>query len=161
MFESEIAVNEFVLGKFTETIRDIPEESLFVPSPGHGHPPIWILGHLAITGEMGLKFLGGSVAHMEWVALFGPGSSDKIVPTQGLNKAMMSSTIIETYRRLRELAVTAKDEMLSHPHGVSLLDGTSIKTAKQLVSLLLTSHFGFHLAQLSSCRRVAGHEALF
>jgi hypothetical protein len=42
-----------------------------------------------------------------------------------------------------------------------LFDNTPIETFGHCVTLMLTSHFGFHLAQLSSCRRTAGHPPLF
>ena len=60
MFEREIAVNQYLLGYFANVAADMPDDSLFYPSVGHGHPPIWIMGHLAITGEMGQSLLGGT-----------------------------------------------------------------------------------------------------
>ena len=42
------------------------------------------------------------------------------------------------------------------PHAVKVLEGTPIETLGQCISHLLTSHFGFHLSQLSSCRPRGG-----
>ena len=86
MFENEIAINELQLRQFAMTAPDIPEEDLYHPSIGHGHPPIWIMGHLAITAEMGQRMLGGTVRHPQWVRLFGRGSSDIVSPQDGLTK---------------------------------------------------------------------------
>ncbi|QDV48040.1 hypothetical protein [Gimesia fumaroli] len=58
MFENEITLNQFLLEQLGTIMADLPEDCLFTPGTGHGHPPVWILGHLAIVGEMGQTFLG-------------------------------------------------------------------------------------------------------
>ncbi len=161
MFESEIAINEFLLNQFASTICDVPHNTFFLPGAGHGHPPVWIVGHLGLTGEMGQRQLGGSIAHIEWLRLFARGSSDQVPPSDDLNRDAMASVVIEAYRALRIRAAEADEELVSRPHGVKIFEGTSIRTIKHSISLILTNHFGFHLAQLSSCRRAAGHRALF
>lgn len=161
MFENEIAINEFLIRQLEIIAKDIPDDDLFPPSVGHGHSPIWILGHLAISGEMGHRLLGGSIAHPEWLRLFGPGSAGTVSSDVQLTKQGLVSTIIETYERFRELALAADAKVATTPHSVNLFTGTSIKTVAHCITHLLTSHFSFHLAQLSSCRRVAGYGAIF
>lgn len=161
MFENEIVVNEQLLFYFGKVVSDIPEDSLFHPSVGHGHAPVWILGHLAIIAEMGQMKLGGSIAHPEWVPLFGPDSSDIIHQNENLNKSAMVSIVAESYRQLRTLAAAADEKTIARPHNVALFEKTPIKTVGHVVTILLTSHFGFHLSQLSSCRRSAGFGPLF
>ncbi len=161
MFEREITVNEFLAGLFERTAADIAEETLFQNSVGHGHSPVWILGHLAIVGEFGQRLLGGSVTHPDWLRLFGPGSTDSIAPSPELTKASLTAATIENYRQLRSLASTANPDAMLQPHSLSLLQGTQIKTVGDCMTHLLTSHFNFHLAQLSSCRRAAGHSYMF
>lgn len=161
MFEHEIAINQFQVGLFAKTIADVPEETLFEPSPGHGHPPIWILGHLAIAGENGQALLGGKPSHPQWRSLFGAGSSDKIAKDPSLTRDVFQQQIPVIYAELQRLAAGAAPEVISQPHGFAPFQGTPLKTKGHLIALLLTNHFGFHLSQLSSCRRVAGHKALF
>lgn len=161
MFESEIAINEFLLGNFASIVKDLPEVTLFQPAAGHGHSPIWIMGHLTIVGEMGQRQLGGTVKHIEWLRLFGPGSSGTVEPRADLNREALCSAVVETYQQLRQLAEVAHESTLSRPHGIKVFEGTPIKTVKHSTALLLTNHFGFHLAQLSSCRRMAGYGPLF
>lgn len=161
MFDREIKINQLLLGQFAAIAADLSEQSLFQPSAGHGHPPIWILGHLAICGELGQRYLGGELRHPGWLELFGPGSSDKIVDDGILNKHDLLSCIEDTYRRFRELALDAKEDGLQASHGIPFFKGTPIESVADCVSLLLTSHFGFHLSQLSSCRRSAGYPRLF
>jgi DinB family protein len=160
MFDSAIAISEFQLGQFEKIAGDIPEDLFFAPGPGHGHPPVWIMGHLAITGQLGQRMLGGSVSQPEWLPLFGPGSSDKIAKDESLNKGQLVTKVVETYRVFRDLAATADPTAMARQHKVPFFRGTPIKTVGDCITQLLTNHFGFHLAQLSSCRRAAGHPAL-
>lgn len=161
MFESAIAINEFQIGGFEKIVADLPESDLFVPGAGHGHPPAWIMGHLAVAGESGLIAFGRTPSHPTWTSLFGPQSSDRISFDPSLTKPILSEAVIETYRNLRELASTADPELMARRHRVPLFYGTSIRTVGDCLTLLLTNHFGFHLSQLSSCRRAAGFSPLF
>ena len=161
MFQNEIAINQVLIRQFSKTLKDIPEDELFHPVPGHGHPPIWILGHLAIVAELGQLKLNGKLTHPDWVSLFGMGSSDIISPDEMLTKENMKVSVVGGYARLREMAATADQSLLNNPHGIEIFHETSIETIGHCVSLILTSHFGFHLAQLSSCRRAAGYGPLF
>lgn len=161
MFENEITLNQFLLEQLATIVADLPEDCLFTRGSGHGHPPVWILGHLAIVGEMGQTFLGGSVSHPEWVPLFGPGSSDEVQPDASLMREALIAANMSAYETLRTLAANADAAAMAQPHPIELLHGTAIETNGQLLAHILTSHVGFHLAQLSSCRRERGIAALF
>lgn len=161
MFENELAVNEALIRQFAKTADDVPEELLFHPCVGHGHPPVWIFGHLAIIAEMGQSLIGGTVTHPAWIPMFGPKSSDIVASSDDLTKASLRTAVKENYRNLRSLAATVDPSIVSQPHSVELLLGSPVKTIGHVVSLILTSHFGFHLGQLSSCRRTAGFGPLF
>lgn len=161
MFENEIAINRFQLGLFDKIVADLTEADLYRQSPGHGHPPVWIMGHLALTGEFGQKLLGGRVTHPEWAPLFGPGSSDKVGPIEGASMRTFADAVREAYDGLRMLAGRADAAAMSAPHAIENFLGSPIATVGHVVSLLLTSHFGMHSSQLSSCRRSAGFAKLF
>jgi hypothetical protein len=161
MFENEIAINEFLHGWLAKALADVSDAQWFEPGAGHGHPPAWILGHLAICGELGQMLLGGKVVHENWLPLFGPGSSDRVAADASLGKSVLHAATVSAYGELRKLAAAADAEHLKRPHGISLFDGTPIQTIGHATSLLLTNHFAFHLSQLSSCRRAAGHKAIF
>lgn len=160
MFETETKLYRFLKNAFDATVADIPEERIFERAPGGGHPPAWILGHLAVCGELGEKLCGGDLKHPRWLVQFGPGSSDDI--TDGdFSVAEFSQHISESYDRFIDLARHADPETLARPHGVELLNGSPVETVHDLVAHLLSTHFSFHLAQLSSWRRAAGHSHLF
>jgi hypothetical protein len=161
MFENEIAINEFLQGWLAKVLADVGDEAWFEPAAGHGHPPAWILGHLAICGELGQMLLGGKVVHENWLPLFGPGSSDRVAADTALGKAALHAANTEAYAALRKMAAAADAEQMQRPHGLELFAGTPIQTIGHVTTMLLTNHFAFHLSQLSSCRRAAGHQAIF
>lgn len=161
MFDNEITINEFQLGLCTRIAADLPESQLFQPAAGHGHPPVWVLGHLAICAELGQKWLGGKLSHPRWMVLFGPGSSDQVADDGKLTPQALVDANIEGYAKFRELAALADPQRMLEPHGVELLHGTAIQTVGHFITHLLTSHLAFHMSQLSSCRRTGGHKALF
>lgn len=161
MFDSEIVINEFQLNLFTRIVADLPESQLFQPAAGHGHPPVWVLGHLAVCAELGQKLLGGKLSHPRWMVLFGPGSSDRVADDGTLTRAAFVDANIEGYAKFRDLAALADPQRMLEPHGVELLNGTAIQTVGHLITHLLTSHLAFHMSQLSSSRRAGGHKALF
>ena len=117
--------------------------------------------HVAITAELGLRLFGGTISHVPWLKFFGPGSSDQIAHDGLFTKDQLVTAITSGYQQLRELAAQADPERMEQPHGAEILKGTPIQTKGQLVAHLLSSHFGFHASQLSSCRRAEGHQALF
>lgn len=161
MIETETTLCRFLLSGLEAVVADVPEDRLFERAPGNGHPPVWVLGHLAICAELGHQLLGGSIEHVRWLPLFGPGSSDDVPAHPDHRRDEFLTAIREGYPKLCDLALSADAERLSQPHGVELLSGSAISTVQELVAHLLTSHFAFHLAQLSGWRRAAGHGPLF
>lgn len=161
MFDNEIVLNEFMHGWLAKVLADVSDEVWFEPAAGHGHPPVWVLGHLAICGELGQALLGGKVTHERWLPLFGPGSSDRIGAHASLAKSPLHEGCIAAYRDLRQMASAVDAGQVNRPHGIDLFSGTPIQTVGQVTTMLLTSHFSFHLSQLSSCRRAAGMKAIF
>ena len=161
MFENELAINRFQLGLLEKVVHDLSEDRWFLHGAGHGHSPAWILGHLAIVAELGLSFLWGKVNHPEWIPMFGPGSKDAVVASHELSKTPLLAATLQNYRDLQSQIGSSPAEVYAKPHGIGLFEGTPIQTVGHLTALLLTNHFGFHLSQLSSCRRDLGFPALF
>ncbi len=161
MFEQEIKLNQFLLGYFEKVVADIPADRLTEPAPGNGHPPLWVLGHLAICTEFGEMFFDKPADHDSWLPIFGPGSSDQVENADQFSKDELVRMSIEGYPRLCKTLSAASAEAIGKPHGLELLDGSGLDTVGDLQSHLLTSHFAFHLAQLSGWRRAAGKGPLF
>lgn len=161
MFETETTLNQFMLQGFQQIVSDIPEDRVNERPVGSGHPPLWVLGHLAICVEMGETLLGGTLKHPEWAAVFGPGSSDDVEGPEQYSKDELIAAIVDGYPKLCAAAQQAPAAPLAEPHGLELLAGTAIQTRGQLLAHLLTTHLSFHVAQLSGWRRAAGHGPLF
>lgn len=160
MLSREVAINQYQLGMFDKISSDLLAETLFVRTAGHGHPPVWILGHLAICAELGQRHLGGALTHSSWVSLFATGSSDDVPFDDSLTLTGLTQAVTNGYRGLQELALSASEALLLKDHGVAALADTPITTVADAIATLLTNHFGFHLGQLSACRRAAGHQPL-
>ena len=161
MFDSAIAINEFQCQGFEKIAADITEQSFFEPGAGHGHSPAWIIGHLAFSAESGMQYFGRAITHPQWSPIFGIGSSGQVPASELVCKEVLQSALLQNYQDLREFAAQASSEAMSPPHRLPFFRETPIKTVGDCITLLLTSHFGFHLSQLSSCRRAAGFAPLF
>ncbi|TWT66852.1 hypothetical protein Pla123a_45500 [Posidoniimonas polymericola] len=161
VFENEIAINQMQLAYFDRIVAGLPAERHFHAAPGHGHSPAWVIGHLAIVGEMGCSMIGGSLTHPAWLQAFGPGSPPLVEASDEYALDQLAPVVRSSYPEFQRLAAAADPGRLAQPHGVDLFDGTPIQTVSHCVSVLLTNHFAFHLSQLSSCRRSAGGAPLF
>lgn len=161
MLTTERSINKFFLSGLHQLMKDIPVERINERSPGNGHPPLWILGHLAICAEFGEAILGKQMQHPEWVPVFGPGSSDQIQNPESYSVDELIEVIDQAYPRLMDLIDQTSDEVLSADHEVELLKGGAIVSVADLQAHLLTSHIAFHTAQLSGWRRAAGFGPLF
>ena len=161
MFEHETTLSQFFIGYLETLAAEVSADNFNTNAYEGGHPPVWILGHLAICGELGTKILGGELEHPKWLVLFGPGSSGVVSKPDKFSKAEFLQVIKASYPEMIRMANDADSETLNAPHGVELLDGTPVKTVGDLIAHLSTTHLAFHTAQLSSWRRASGHAQLF
>lgn len=161
MFQRETLLNQFSIDYFAQLAADVTPEHFNLKPAGGGHSPLWILGHLAICGELGQMLLGGELQHQDWMATFGPGSSDDVANPENYSKDEFMTNIKSSYEKLTQMANSADEDTLNRPHGVELLDETKLNTVGDLIGHLLTTHFAFHTAQLSGWRRATGHTHLF
>jgi len=149
------------MASFDQVMADIPVDRINERPAGHGHPPLWVLGHLAICAELGHLMLGTPIKTVEWMPVFGPGSSDQVENPESYDVSDLIVKIKEGYAGLCRAAANADPRVLAAPNEVELLDGSPLVSRGDLVSHLLTTHFAFHSAQLSAWRRADGHSHLF
>ncbi len=161
MFQHESLLNQFFTGYLDQLATDVNDQNLHLRPAEFVHSPMWILGHLAVTAELGMKMLGGSIEHRSWLPLFAPGSKDNFESAEGLSRDELLSCIKSSYTRLGEMAEAADESTLNQPHGIELLNGTQLKTVEDVIRHLLSTHFAFHAAQLSVWRQANGHGYLF
>lgn len=156
MFDREAKFNQFLLGYFDKIVADIPADQITERGPGGLHPPVWVLGHLAICAELGQMLLGGELKHRDWVEVFGPQSSDDVNDAGKYSKDKFVQVIRDEYPKLAGMLGESPQERLDQPHGIDVLDGSGIETVADAEVHLLTTHLAFHLAQLSGWRRASG-----
>ena len=161
MFEREALLNQMFINYIEMLANDVTDENLNTRPVETGHTPLWILGHVAICAELGIKMLGGDFEHRQWLPAFAPGTKDEFTSSDGYSRDEFLSSIKSSYAQLSEMAQSADDEVLNQPHGVELLNDTVLNTVGDVVAHLLTTHMAFHAAQLSAWRQASGHKYLF
>jgi hypothetical protein len=161
MLDTEIKVNQFLVGYCRMLVKDIADERLAEqPLPGVNHPA-WILGHLAYSADGAISRLGGQkLLSAEWVSLFGPGS--KVTSLRSDYPAMdeLVRAVEQGFEKARQLAQTATPEQLAMPNPNAVMKA-ALPTVRDGVAFLLTGHLGVHLGQFSAWRRMIGLAPMF
>jgi len=161
MLTSAFHVNQFLLGYCRLLSTDIADERLAEqPAAGVNHPA-WILGHLAVTADSTGRLLGQEQSLPQgWHKMFGPGSQLTTVRSDYPSKEELLSALEQCFARLRESAAAATPAQLATPTTIPRLR-QGLPTTADVVAFLLTGHFGVHLGQLSTWRRLIGIPPLF
>jgi hypothetical protein len=162
MFETVLPLFDFAFGYCRRLADDIREDEMSLhPAPGV-HPPLWILGHLAVTLDYGMKPLGlPMLCPKRWHVQFGPGSNDSVRLEDPPTKGELLQAINAGHAALRAGSITADPVAMNQPHGLAVLANSPIRTVGDLIAHLMTTHFATHLGQLSVWRRVTGRPPLF
>jgi hypothetical protein len=161
MFDREIRISRHMTTGLKAIVKDLDDAQFTRPISGAVNPPAYIVSHLAVTADFGLIKLGQAMlCPPQWHKSFGPGSKPDpacVYPS----KAELIAAIDRGYDALRTAAVAATPEVIVKPHGVPFFNGTPIESVGDVVALLLTSHLGLHVGQLSLMRRQFGFAPLF
>jgi hypothetical protein len=161
MLDSAAKVNSFLMQYCRMLLKDITDEQMTQqPQEGINHPA-WVLGHLALTGEAMLDKLGVPKSLPgDWASLFGPGSKPTATRRQYPSKEVLVQSVEGTYEKLRQKAATSTPEELARPT-TNPRAKEALPTLKDMSAFMLTGHFGIHLGQLSSWRRLIGLPPMF
>ena len=155
MFKNELTLNAFNRDYLQKIASDLTDADLDTAT--NGKTPRWILGHLRLVADMPRAMVGlTSQLDDAWSASFGPGSETDAPSAPSFSVEQVVADSVAAYDELANAAQQADPSVMSQPHGLGLLDGTPIVTCGDLVSHLLSTHFAFHLAQLSACRQAKG-----
>ena len=150
--------NLFLLEKMTEDISD--SELSQQTAPGT-NPPIWILGHLAVSTDYASKTLGIPTACPKaWHVDFGPGSTPLKMHDPAPTKDQLMEAIRSGHQRVTDAARNVTAEHLAAPHPVALLRGSPVETVGDLITHLMNTHEAMHIGQLSMWRRLTGRKPL-
>lgn len=96
----------------------------------------------------------------DWFAVYGPGSQPGTPDAPTFSVEAVLADIEAGYHRLLELTKSASTDVLAEKHGFEPLE-PAIMSKRDLMAHLLTTHFTYHLAQLSACRRSKGMPPVF
>src|SRR5262245_56823471 len=153
MFEHEIRVSRQMGNLLKAVVKDFDDGQFTRPVPGLVNPPAYIVSHLIASAEFGLTKLGRApLCTDEWRKTFGPGT--KPDPAyKYLPKAELLQKFDRHYDELRSAAGAATLQVTNQPHGVPFISGTPIESVSDVIVLLMTSHLGIHIGQMSAMRR--------
>ena len=160
MFDHVIGLNQFMLGYFERLNQDIPDE-IFATRPAAGNSPLWILGHLALCVDFCQMQMGDELAHPRWMPFFGPGSSGEVDKPERFQRSEFETMIRDGYPAVCGRMATTEPSYFEQPHEVEMFRNSKLQTRGDILAHLLTTHFAFHLAQLSQCRKASGLERMF
>lgn len=157
-----LVLNRFNRVYLDRLLADLPEELWDVqPQPGL-HSVRWILAHLAICVDFGMKQLNlPGMCPADWLAAYGPRSSPGTAEQIRPSRQQLLDVIERGYELLISEASRADPSILELPQQLSLLPGNPLRTRRDLLGHLLVTHFAVHLGQLSSLRRLLGKPPLF
>lgn len=149
MSQSAAAILRLLSGRIASVVAEISEQDFEKRPAENLNPPVWLLGHLAVSVDAVSRF-AGEPYHLseEWHTSFNASSTPFSNPAPYPSKAEILSAYQETVERSIGLLESMTDEQLRAPHGVEGLAETPVKTAEDMVALLLTGHVGWHLGHL-------------
>lgn len=134
-------------------LRD--EHAALAPHP-HAKTAGWLLGHLAVSGDfLRSRFGRPSLAPREWRGRFAPGTQVSLVPADYPPMDQLRTICLAVYDDLAIAAPGTTTDQLELPNPVEFARAAFPFVGGFAVHLM-TSHFGYHLGQLSGWRVAAG-----
>lgn len=115
----------------------------------------WLVGHLAVTGDFGLRLCGApTICPREWRAKFNPGTQPSLDAADYPPMEGMVARLRKVYAEL-PAAFENAGERLRAPNP-SEVGRAAFPISGDFVAYLMTGHLGYHLGQLSGWRAAAG-----
>ena len=149
MSQSAAAILRLLSGRIESVVAEISDED-FEKRPGASlNPPVWLLGHLAVSIDAVSKF-AGEPYHLseEWHSSFNAHSTPFENETPYPSKAEILAAYSEVVDRSINLMDNMSADQLAAAHGLEGLASTPVKSTEDMVTLLLTGHIGWHLGHL-------------
>jgi DinB superfamily len=161
MFDRELRLYGLMYGLLQNLLQDIDEARFQHPLCEGGNSPAWILSHLVVVNDYLLKNFGEQrIAPAEWHKRFKPGAMPKDDPAPLPSKAEVMETLEKGRRRIVETAANADPAKMNEPQTSEFFKDSPVKTVGDVMGHLLTTHFAFHVGQISAWRRLEGKSHL-
>lgn len=157
MFDHERPLNEFMVKYLVTLAGDLDEAELDRQLVEGMNPPRWILGHLAVYTDYGLRTFGQRFrCPIDWHRHYARGTESTSRPASTPTKSQLLVRITEGFAQIRDQCASADPTAMNQPHAVPFLKETPIQTAGDVLSHLMTTHLATHTGQLSFWRRAVG-----
>lgn len=157
-----LGLYQFSLGYAHLLVKDIPDDKMTAqPVAGRAmNHAAWVIGHLAVSSDFVVKLLGGAevAAPPEWNELFGMKSSPLPDASRYPKKGVLMKALEDAHARAAEAYSKATPEQLNQPSSDPIR--ARFPKVGNFVTLLMTSHEGIHLGQLSAWRRALGYPSV-
>jgi hypothetical protein len=161
MFDRELRLYGLMYGLMQKLLAEVDESRFQHPLCEGGNSPAWILSHLAVVNDYCLKNFGEQrIASAEWHKRFRPGAMPKDDPSPLPSKAELLEVLEKGRRRIMETAASVDPEKMNQPQTSDFFKDSPVKTVGDVVAHLLTTHFAFHVGQISAWRRLEGQSFL-
>lgn len=155
MFDRELRLYKFLGGYGMLLTADLTDDQLTVQPSSGVNPPLWILGHLCVVADGGLKLLGAPrLRPLTWHRDFGRGSEPGRHQITTPGRADLVTAYQEGHAALARAAAAATPEFADAPNQTGILP--QLDTLGDLLAHVLTAHEAMHLGQLSAWRRQMG-----
>ena len=138
-----------------DMIESIDETHFYSSLPGGGNSPGWILGHIMVVHRFGCVLLGGPPLDPGELAMFGPGSSPQLDPSDCPSKTTLLADEEAAAAALIAAVNSAPMDVLNAPQQSPFLQ-QEFPRVRDLLSHILASHLSMHVGQLSAWRRANG-----
>ena len=133
---------------------DLEDAHLAVQVAPGGKTAGWILGHLAVTGDFGLRLCGQAPrCPREWRPLYNPGSQPSPDASAYATMGTLRHTVRDVYTQLIATAPDADALTAENPLAWARV---AFPTAGGFLVWILSGHLGYHLGQLSGWREAVG-----
>ena len=146
----------FSLNYLSALVEDIPEDRLYEGQLDHVNAPGWVLGHISVETDDGLRYAGGDqVVPQSWYDHFYY-TAPRISSLDGLpQKEEMLSACKKAVIGLMDVVEVMPDELLDKPcHSEFLRE--HLPTERDWYVHILTTHIAIHAGNVATWRKLHG-----
>lgn len=157
-----VNAGKIMLGLVEKQIAGTTAEQLVSQPGGVKNHPLWSLGHIAVTLNGIVTWLGGQsmIDNEKWQKLFGGGTQPTTNANDYPSPAELMKTVNELYAKASEMYLSASSEVLRSPNPRAQMM-PMCPTLGSFIVFLLGAHMAEHIGQISAWRRAMGKDPLF
>jgi hypothetical protein len=155
--EASAAQCRYQLGIAARSLAGLDDSHLSLePKPGLKTAG-WLIGHLAVTGDFARRLLGRTdgICPKDWRDRFNPGTTPSLRREAYPAMDELRGALLRVYSDLPTAAAAAVDSALERENPYEPARDP-FPRAGDFAAYLLTSHFAYHVGQLSAWRAAAG-----